>query len=94
MLEHIERMKQKPEHIRRRYAFVVSFSISALIFVGWVSSYGISTSPVVAEKKVIESPATSLTASAIGVFKDIKSIFVGSNSVEYNSQIEVTGGER
>jgi hypothetical protein len=108
MFEHIEKMKGKPEHIRRKYAFVVSFSISALIFVGWIASYGISSSPVLADKNAkedadkstiattakVDSPISTLTASAVGAFENIKSIFIGSNKTEYSSQLEVTGGER
>lgn len=104
MFEHIEKMKTKPEHIRRRYAFVVSFSISALIFVGWIASYGLGSSPVLADKTTdktkteetakVESPFSSLSASAFGAFDDIKSIIFGSNKTEYSSQIEVVGGER
>jgi hypothetical protein len=99
MMEHIENMRTKPEHVRRRYAFLVSFSISALILVGWIASYGFSTSPVLTQKNadgdsVVEAPVSSLTASAFGAFSDIKSIFFGSNKTEYNGEIEVTGGKR
>lgn len=104
MFEHIEKMKTKPEHIRRRYAFVVSFSISTLIFVGWIASYGLGSSPVLADKSKdktkteettkVESPFSSLSASAFGAFDDIKNIVFGSNKTEYSSQIEVVGGER
>ena len=98
MLEHIENMKTKPEHVRRRYAFLVSFSISAIIFAGWMASYGISSSPVLAEKtkdgeSKVESPVSSLTASVLGAFSDIKSIFFTSNKTEYSS-VEVVGGKR
>jgi hypothetical protein len=114
MFEHIEKMKGKPEHIRRKYAFVVSFSISALIFVGWIASYGFSNSPVLADTSAnttkdvngaqtnsketqsakVDSPISSLSASAVGVFDDVKSIIFGSNKTEYSSQIEIVGGER
>jgi hypothetical protein len=95
MLEHIENMRSKPEHVRRRYAFLVSFSVSALIFVGWIASYGFSTSPVLADKNSnVEAPVSSLTASAFGAFQDMKSIFFGSNKTEYSSDIEITAGKR
>lgn len=98
MLEHIENMRSKPEHIRKRYSFFVSFSISALIFVGWIASYGFHKSPVLTDssdsKSKVEAPASALTASVSGLFDDLKSMFSGSNKVEYNSQIEVKGGKR
>jgi hypothetical protein len=97
MLEHIENMKTKPEHIRKRYAFVVSSSVSILIFAGWMLSYSFNSNPVVADKKSdvkIESPATSLTASVVGAWEDIKNIFKNGNKVEYSSQLEVSAGKR
>lgn len=99
MLEHIENMRSKPEHVRRRYAFVVSFSITAVIFFGWIASYGFSSAPVLADtnsngEPVVETPATSLTASVVGAYDDIKSIFFGSNKVDYSSTIEVSAGKR
>ena len=98
-MEHIENMKAKPEHVRRRYAFLVSFSISALIFGGWMASYSIGTSPILADtnnkdESKVEAPVSSLTAAAFGAYSDIKNIFFGANKVEYSSGIEVTGGKR
>lgn len=89
-------MRQKPVHVRRRYAFGVSFGITSVIFLGWMASYGISSSPVLADKTngdKIDTPVSSLTASAIGAFKDMKGMVFGSNKTEYSS-IEVTGGGR
>lgn len=99
MLEHIENMKRKPEHVKRRYAFLVSSSITAVIFFGWMASYGIGTSPVLTEKNSkgessVEAPVSSLTASVFGIYEDVKDIFFGSNKVDYSSNIEVTAGNR
>ena len=98
MLEHIENMRSKPEHIKKRYAFLISFSISTLIFVGWIASYGLT--PIVLDKKdtdsvtKVEAPASALTASVSGLFDDLKSMFSGSNKIEYSAPIEVKGGKR
>lgn len=98
MFEYIENLKTKPEHVRKRFAFITSFSISAVIFLGWVASYGINSSPVLTDNKdgksKVEAPVSSLTASAINIYGDVKSIIFGSNKVDYSSQIEVTGGGR
>jgi len=96
MLEHIENMRSKPEHIRKRYSFIVSFSISSLIFVGWIASYGLHKSPVISDSSnsKVEAPASALTASVSGLFDDLKNMFSGTNKVEYSSQIEVKGGKR
>ncbi len=105
ILEYIEKLKMKPEHIRRRYAFVVSFAISFTILAGWLGSYGLRTSPILAEQNSstssvseakVKKPITSLTASVGDAFKDIKDIFVGTNKFEYNNTgtLEVKTGNR
>ena len=100
MLEHIENMRSKHEHIKKRYAFLISFSISTLIFVGWIASYGLHKTPIVLDKKdtdsetKVEAPASALTASVSGLFDDLKSMFSGSNKIEYSAPIEVKGGKR
>lgn len=98
MFEHIENMRSKPEHVRRRYAFVVSFSVSLVIFLGWMASYGIKSSPILTNKgdegEKVQAPVSSLTASVVGAYDDVKNIIFGSNKVEYSSQVEVTGGKR
>lgn len=40
MLNTIHKLHQKPEHVRRRYALGVSFGVTALIALVWVSSFG------------------------------------------------------
>ncbi len=98
MLEHIENMRSKPEHVRRKFAFVVSFSVSLVIFLGWMASYGIKSSPVLTDKgdgeTKVQPPVSSLTASVVGAYDDVKNMVFGSNKVEYSSQVEVTGGKR
>lgn len=84
IIGHIENMKQKPEHVRKRYAFLISFSVSFIILAGWIGSYSITKSPTLADK-----PVTSLTASVFDAFKDIKDIFVGTNQFKYSSESEV-----
>ncbi len=100
MIDYIENLKLKPEHVRRRFAFLVSFSFTFLIFAGWMASYSLNSSPVLADKDangnaVVETPASSLTAAAIGAYNDVKSMIFGSNKTEYSADnIEVTGGKR
>ena len=100
MFEHIENMRSKPDHIKKRYAFFVSFSITSLIFVGWIASYGFHKTPVAigekdsTSKSKVEPPVSALTASAVGLFDDLKTMFSGSNKVEYNASLEVKAGKR
>jgi plastocyanin domain-containing protein len=37
---YIEKLSSKPDHIRRRYSFLISFCITAVIFIFWISSLG------------------------------------------------------
>ncbi len=99
MLEHIENMRTKPEHIRRRYAFLVSFSVTSVIFLGWMASYGLKSSPVITDAngdstQKVEAPLSSMTASVFNAFGDIKGMIFGSNKTEYSAGLEVTAGKR
>lgn len=96
MIGYINNLKTKPDHIKKRFAFVVSFAVSFLIFAGWIASYGLSSSPVLADKdSSVESPVSSLTASVGNIFSDIKNFFLGSNEAEYSADsITVEPGNR
>jgi hypothetical protein len=102
MNDYLENLKTKPEHVKKRFAFLVSFSFTFLVFAGWMASYGFNTSGVIAENiekdgetVVVETPVSSLTASAIGAWSDIKNLFSGSNKAEYSKDaVTVEGGSR
>lgn len=96
MNDYIENLKQKPEHVRKRFAFMVAFSFTFVVFAGWIASYGLKSSPVLADKNSnVDAPVSTLTASVIGAYDDIKNIIFGTNKVEYSGDfIEVTGGKR
>jgi hypothetical protein len=96
MNDYIENLKQKPEHVRKRFAFTVAFVFTSIVFVGWVASYGLKSSPVLADKEnKVEAPVSSLTASVSGLYADVKNIIFGSNKVEYSSDVfEIVGGNR
>ena len=38
MLNKLDQLRQKPEAYRKRVAFVTAFSITAIIFIGWIVS--------------------------------------------------------
>jgi len=104
MSNYIENLKTKPEHVKKRFAFIVSLSFTFLVFAGWIASYGFSgSSAVVAtldansneEKAIVEAPVSSLKATALGAWSDIKNLFLGSNNTEYSQDaIEISGGKR
>jgi hypothetical protein len=93
IIEHIEKMKEKPEHVRKQYAFLIAFSFSFLIFAGWMASYTIHPNATQAK---VDKPLKSLTASVSDAFKDVKDIFVGTNKFEYKDpvNVEVKAGKR
>lgn len=94
---HLENLRAKPEHIRKRYAFLISFGITAIIFVFWLSSFDFApTSKDQSLAQVIEkvdTPGQSLVASVGSFFVDIKDIFLGPKKVEYSS-VEVKPGRK
>ena len=102
--KHIENLKTKPDHIKKRVAFLISFSFSFMVFTGWiVSSYGISSSPTLANNTensdanatLVEAPVSSLTASAVNAWTDIKKIIFGSSNTNASSNnLEIKGGSR
>ncbi|MES3031357.1 MAG: hypothetical protein V4697_03000 [Patescibacteria group bacterium] len=96
MFDYIEDLKTKPVHIRKRFAFLTAFSFSALILAGWIGSYTLKSSPILAEgKSQIEAPVSALTASAGSLWGDIKNFFKSSNETEYSSDaFEIEGGTR
>jgi hypothetical protein len=105
MYDYIENLRTKPEHIKKRFAFITSSIITLAIFFVWiVSTYGLNTSNIkMADKdsdgKVLaEAPVSSLTASVVGAWDDIKTLFWGSNKAEFSAEntlnVEVVGGSR
>lgn len=96
MNDYIENLKRKPEHVRKRFALLVSSAVTLVIFAGWMASYGLKSSPALADKEnKVDAPVPAITASVIGAYDDIKNILFGSNKVQYSSDsIEVTGGKR
>ncbi|MFA6295541.1 MAG: hypothetical protein WC666_03945 [Candidatus Paceibacterota bacterium] len=94
---YIGSLREKPEHIRKRYAFWTSFGITMVIFTFWLSSFSVfsgATQTAVAEAvSDVNTPAQSLTASVGSFFTDIKDLIFGPRKVIYNS-IEVKPGKK
>ena len=95
--EHLENIRAKPDYIRKRFSFLVSFGITAIIFVFWLGSYGIfnntANSAVATTVNKIGSPGQSLVASVGSFFTDIRDIIFGPKKVTYTS-IEVLPGRK
>jgi len=91
----LENLRQKPEHIKRRYAFWSSLGITAFIFVFWLASFSSwgSTSKEAVANVVSKagSPAESMIAGVGSFFMDIKDMIFGPRKVTYTS-VEVLPG--
>ena len=92
---YLENLRAKPEHIRKRYAFSMSFGITAIIFMFWLSSFSTirnsSTDVIASTMNKIETPSQSLVASVNSFLVDIRDIFFGPKKVEYKSVVVTPG---
>ena len=85
-------MRQKPHHVKKQYAFLVSLLVTFIIFMFWILSFGIR-SKAIAEGVAAPTPISSLTAGVGDTFDYIKGLFIGSNKTQYSSDnVEVVGG--
>ena len=94
---YIGSLKEKPEHIRKRYAFWSAFGLTMVIFPFWLASFSVfSDNAHEAVAKAVDragTPASSLTASVGSFFVDIKDLVFGPKKVKYSS-VEVKAGKR
>ncbi len=90
--QHLQSLRSKPEHVRKRISFWSSFGITAIIFVFWLGSFSNSGSQMqsAVAKKVqnADTPGKTLVAGVGTLFTDIKELVFGAKKVEYSS-IEV-----
>jgi len=95
---YLENLRNKPDHVKRRFSFWTSFGVTFIIFAFWISSLtgitGGSKSAVVATAvSNAGSPAQSLVASVGAFFVDIKDMVFGPKKIDYSS-VEVSAGNR
>ena len=94
---HLDNLRTKPEHIRRRVAFWSSFGVTALIFSFWLASFtalGTAAKGSVAEAvNRAGTPAQSLIAGVGSFFGDITDLIFGPKKVKYSS-VEAVAGDR
>ncbi len=94
---HLENLRAKPEHVRKRYAFWSSFCITAIIFVFWLASFSVSgsTSNATVAQAVEKagSPGSSLIAGVGNFFVDIKEMIFGAKKITY-TEVEVSPGKK
>ena len=94
---YLHNLRAKPEHVRKRFAFWASFGITALIFVFWLASFSITSTPADnAVAKAVEqagSPGSSMIAGVGNFFTDIKEMIFGTKKITYKEVI-VTPGKK
>jgi hypothetical protein len=94
---HLENLRAKPEHIRKRIAFWSSFGITAIIFMFWLGSFSVSGSTakgaVATAVAKAGSPGSSLIAGVGNFFIDIKEMIFGAKKINY-SEVEVRAGDK
>jgi len=93
---HLQNLRAKPEHIRKRYAFWSAFGFTAVVAAFWVASFttiGGSTHAAVASAvDKAGTPGQSLIAGVGSFFGDIRDLFFGPKKVSYSS-VEVLPGK-
>jgi hypothetical protein len=92
----LNNIRAKPEHVRKRYAFWLSFGFTAIVFAFWLGSFNsIRTNSQASVASAVEkagSPASTMVASVGTFFKDIKEMVFGTKKVTYSS-VEVRPGK-
>ena len=90
MMEKLEKLRTKPDHVKRRIAFGVSFCVSLVILMFWVSSLTIASNDYITQGEadalaaastsptVPASPLNSFTASVFDAFSSLKGLFASS----------------
>lgn len=94
---HLENLRGKPEHVRKRFAFWTSFGITAIIMVFWLGSFSISSTPasgaVASAVAKAGSPGSSMIAGVGNFFTDIKEMIFGTKKITYKEVIVTPGNK-
>lgn len=93
----LEKVRAKPEHVKKRISLWTSFAVTAVIFAFWVSSFSVFHSSPAAQLAVsvksAATPSQSMVASVSSFFTDIKELVFGAKKVTYSS-VEVLPGKK
>lgn len=92
----LDNLRAKPEHVRKRYAFWSSFSVTAVIFAFWLGSF--SSINIGAKQQVANvvdktgTPAQSLVAGVGAFGQNVWELIFGAKKIEY-AEIEAVPGK-
>lgn len=97
LISHIENLRARPEHVRRRVAFWYSFGATALIFVLWLAAFGPvrqnTQSTIANAVKDTSTPAQSLIAGVGSLFGDVRDVIWTPKQVKY-ADVELLPGNK
>lgn len=68
IMDHIDTLRAKPEHVRHQIAMAVAFGVTGIVTAGWVAamatsgSFALEQEPIVAELGQIEKPSTPISS--------------------------------
>jgi len=93
--DHLENLRAKPEHIRRRIAFTSALGFTLIVFAFWAASFSAEITgrpnPVSVAVAKAGTPGQSLIAGVGSLFYDIKDLVFGPKKVTYSSVIVTPG---
>lgn len=98
LITHIEKLREKPEHVRRRIAFWYAFGTTFAIFMIWLASFAplgkvVPGGMALGTIGQAETPTTSLVAAVGSFYTDIKELVFGPKKVKYSS-VQILPGDR
>lgn len=98
LVAYVENLREKPEHVRKRAAFLWSFGLTAIVALFWLGSFtdiGIGakgrTQQMIAEQVI--TPSETLIAGAGDLVNTIWSKIVKPKKVEF-AEVQVLPGKR
>ncbi len=74
MFDYLERLRNEPESYRKRTALVVAFSLTGIVFIGWLMAMSVGSSVVYDQKT---AAATSSPFAAVGETVKVGAALVG-----------------
>lgn len=80
---HLNRLRAKPDHVKRRIAFFASLGVTFIIFIFWIISFSIG-SPVYENSgsAKVSSPLSSFSASVGNAWDNFRATFFTSRSID------------
>ncbi len=71
IIEHIDRLREKPEHVRHTIALGVAFGISGLVAVTWMMAMATSGTLALQSNTVSETPEAAAVAESATAFNSL-----------------------